>query len=70
MYGKVSVKNLLNIINKIMVNEILVLLNLKCYILLINKNYKIININFSQLVSILLTSFDTSKNKIILLNKD
>ena len=47
MYGKVSVKNLLNIINKIMVNEILILLNLKCYILLINKNYKIININFS-----------------------
>lgn len=70
MYGKVSVKSLLNIINKIMVNEILVLLNLKCYILLINKNYEIININFSQLVSILLTSFDTSKNKIILLNKD
>lgn len=47
MYGKVSVKSLLNIINKIMVNEILVLLNLKCYILLINKNYEIININFS-----------------------
>ena len=70
MYGKVFVKSLLNIINKIMVNEILVLLNLKCYILLINKNYEIININFSQLVSILLTSFDTSKNKIILLNKD